>query len=203
MPLILQWQAHQVAADLIELPDSQRLLTATTQFAAASDRISGIAAGYKQALRAERQAAVAQLERAVNRQRRAAAANVDSQQSKLHDFLADVRASVDHAARAVDTQRRAAAADVDSQQVQLRGLLADVRSSLDHAEEAALRLNGAVEQTVGAAEAGARRTVVLAFWLTLALLGCALVGIPLSALLYRRIAKSNRERALPSAFKGR
>jgi hypothetical protein len=106
---------------------------------------------------------------------------------------------VDHAQRAVEAQRRAAAADLDSQHTQLHGLLTDVRKSLDHAERTALRLNGALQQTVGAAEASARRTLVLGFWLTLALLGCALVGIPLSAWIYRRLARAEKSRPLPHA----
>jgi hypothetical protein len=55
-----------------------------------------------------------------------------------------------------------------------------------------------LEQTVGVAEAGARHTLTLAFWLTLALLGCALVGIPLSALVYRRITRPEHDRGLPA-----
>jgi hypothetical protein len=156
MPLIVQWQTHEAMTDLLEMPESQSVVTATTRFAAATDRFADATAGYPQVLKTEREAAIAQL------------------------------------AQAVDAQRKAAMADIDSQQSKLRGLLADVKSSLDRAEQAGVRINGATVQTVDATEAAARRTVQLTFWLSMALLGTALVGIPLSALVYRRITRQER-----------
>ena len=186
MPLILQSQMQLIALDLVGLPETQTVVAATTQFAVATERFAAATAGYPEALRIEREAAIVQLDRAVDEQRRAALTDLDRAVGEQR------RAAVADLERAVDAQRRATVADLDAQQAHARELLVELRSTLDRAEQAGLSVNAATSQTIAGAEARARRTLVLAFGLALALLVCAVVGMPVSALLYRRIVKPSR-----------
>jgi hypothetical protein len=193
LPLIVQWQAHQAGADLLDLPQSQRVVQATTRFAAATDRFADAAAGYPQALKTEREAAIAQLQQAVDVQRKAVVIDFDAQRKAT---FADLDVQRKAAFADVDAQRKAAFADLDGQQSKLRDLLADARSSIDRAEKAGVQVNAATARTIDTAQTAANHTLWLAFWLSLALLACLLVGIPLSGLLYRHLRRSDHDRSL-------
>ena len=93
----------------------------------------------------------------------------------------------------------AVVADLDGQQHKLRELLADARSSLDRAQQAGVQISRATTQTIATAETAANHTLRLAFWLSLALLACLLIGVPISAVLYRRFRKSEPDHTLAHA----
>jgi hypothetical protein len=152
MPVILQWATQNAIADSFDLPEPRRFITATTQFSAATETFANATAAYPQTFKTHIDSAVAQL------------------------------------GQIVDVQRKAATADLESQQSKLNTVVANVSASVDRAEQSALRVNSAAQQTVQTVEGTTQRTLFLAFWLTAALIAFMLVGIPLSALFYRRIS---------------
>jgi hypothetical protein len=186
MPIILQWQVELAMSDVSDMPIAQQFVTASTGLAKATTQIADTTASYPAALATEREAAITQLDRAVAAQRRALLTDlttaVDAQR----------RALIDDLTRAVDAQRRALVADLDVPQAHVKGLLGDVNNTLDRAERAGLSINSGAARTVDATEQASRRTLVFAFALAVALLFCALIGIPISALIYRRLAARAR-----------
>jgi hypothetical protein len=174
MPLILQWETHQAGADLLDQPQTLRVVTATTQFAATANRIADTAAGYPEALSKEREAAINQLQQAVDAQRKAIFSDLDN-------------------------QRREMMSDLDAQQNKFRDLLSDVRSSLDRTGQTGDRLKTAMGNTVDATEAAAQRVVRLAFWLGLAFIGCVFAGVLLLGLFFRRMLRPQRDPELAHA----
>lgn len=172
MPLILQWETHQAGADMLDQPQTLHVVTATTRFAATADRIADTAAGYPEALSKEREAAINQLQHAVDAQRKAIFSDLDD-------------------------QRRAMMSDLDAQQNKFRDLLADVRSSLDQTGQTGDRLKTALGNTVDTTQAAARGVVRYAFWLAMAFIGCVFAGVLLLGLFFRRMLRPKRDLILP------
>jgi hypothetical protein len=101
-------------------------------------------------------------------------------------LTAERAAAIDQAAAALAAERKAVVAEVEAQESRLGRVVADVNGVLDRAERAGGSINASTSRTLATAEGATRRTLDRAFWLALILLLVALLGVPASALMYRR-----------------
>ena len=180
MPLVFGAQFERATHDATNTPEVLRFLdgidkfnggveqftTHTGRFSDATSRFADVAAGYPKQLSTERAAAIEQASAAVATERAAA---------------------IDQAAAAVAAERKAILVELEAQDSRLRRITDDVKSVLARADQAGVSINAATTQTVTAAEQSTRRTLDRAFWLTLTLILVLLVGIPASAIVYRRV----------------
>jgi hypothetical protein len=97
------------------------------------------------------------------------------------DFSAERVAAIDQALAGVEQQRAALMKDLEAHEHRIDESLGKVRGIVERAEEAGKSINVATGQTIGTAEGGARRTLVLAFGLAVALIVFGLLIL----LLYR------------------
>jgi hypothetical protein len=181
MPLVLGAQVERATHDATNTPEVLRFLdgidkfnggvdrftTHTGRFTDATARFTDVAAGYPDQLSSERAAAIEQASAAVAAERAAA---------------------IEQAAAAVAAERKAILVELEAQDSRLRRITDDVKGVLARADQAGVSINAATTQTLSAAEQSTRRTLDRAFWMTLTLILVLLVGIPVSAIVYRRMA---------------
>lgn len=101
------------------------------------------------------------------------------------EFSAERVAAIDQALAGVDQQRSALMKDLESHEHRIDESLGKVSGIVERAQEAGKSINVATSQTIGTAEDGARRTLILAFGLAIALIVFGLLFL----LLYRLAIK--------------
>ena len=150
-----------------------RFTDVTSRFTDATSRFADTTAKYPQHLTSERKAAIDQAGATVATERKAA---------------------IDQAAAAVAAERKAVLAELESQESRVRRIMDDAKSVLDRADTAGASINKSTTQTVATAEQSTRRTIDHLFWRTLVLILVLLAGIPISAIVYRKVAARDAER---------
>ncbi len=141
LPMILSWRAQTVVKESLAEPDVQRLLDATDQVTASSERISTTAESLLTQFPEERAAAISQVEAMVAREREAAL-------DQLAVIVTNEReAAIQQAFDGVAAEREALLEVFEQEDERLRGLLGDLRETVDAGTSLATTLNATIAST--------------------------------------------------------
>ncbi|MGB7161295.1 MAG: hypothetical protein WBD40_24770, partial [Tepidisphaeraceae bacterium] len=189
MPIVLSWQLDFITQRATSGPQIVAFVESTARFADSTKQFAEAAARVADATKETADAvtrtadAIVKVPDDLAVERKAAIEQVDVV------VAAQSKAAIDQVMAGVTAQREAVARDLDAQEGRLRQLVADVKGVVERADQAGLSINTATGQTITTTEQATQRTLRLAFRLGLILIIVALVGIPLSLLLYRIAAR--------------